>query len=187
MHERITSNISSRSVLIGSLSALALSGALPSSARSIEQQSLAPTFHIEYSLDIPRPMVVLSNSATYYKKTSASLTVNKDGYTECKVDAQDELASLKESDMTLRIEKPSNHRWVRDTRFKEKTSKVATNEANNQASGIVAAHYNPRALADQNAQQKMRIVCVSDYIRTVNSLGKNSLKGLAQITFGHKA
>jgi len=122
---------------------------------------------------------VQSNGA--YRTTYSGLDIKNTGLTECDLDVKDTDGKLQAGFLKLRVDKPENHRWVRDTRFKEKQAPIVLNPEKTQATAKVSAGYNTRALADQNKRNRLRIICESDYTRNQQIISKKGLNVVAQI------
>jgi len=184
--QRAEFNTPSRKTAVGAIAALAVAAAFPSEAKPLNPTN-DPVVHINYLLNFRGALSLSTGSETAYQKTDTSLNVYNNGFTECKIDQTDEDNSLKDSKITLRVDKAVNHKWVRDTRFKEKTGVVKADADGHQASGSVSAGYNVLALANQNSKHKMRIACEGEkkYLKSRINLDRKFLQAYAKIEIGN--
>ena len=179
-------NIPIRKMALGAMAALAVAAAFPGEAKPLNP-SKDPVVHVSYLFNFRGALNSSTSTETPYQKTGTSLNVYNNGFTECKIDQTDEDNSLKDSKITLRVDKAVNHKWVRDTRFKEKTGVVKADADGHQASGSVSAGYNVAALTNQNSKIKMRVACEGDkkYLRSRINLERKFLQAYAEIYIGN--
>ena len=176
-----------KSKTIGGLAvAMATMAIAPSKAESIPT-SLKPVISVDYFLDFPGRLGKSISQQSPGKDIENSLNIYNTGYTECNLKATDSNGVLPNNALTLQVDKAVDHKWVRDTRFKQKSVPVSVAEDGSSATGMVYAYYNPRALADQNKKFKIRMNCTSEYKSINNRINfpKKSLGAYAQIIIGN--
>jgi len=169
----------SRKVILGSVAALAVFATFPNETEALPAPD--PVIKVNYLFNFRNSVFQSVQSNGAYRTAYSGLNIKNTGLTECDLDVKDVDGKLQEGFLKLRVDKPENHRWVRDTRFKEKQTPIVLNPEKTQASAKVSAGYNNRALADQNQRNRLRIVCESDYTKNRQYFNKKDLGIVAQI------
>jgi len=184
--QKAESNTPGRKLALGAFAALAVASAYPSDAKPLNSPN-DQVVHVEYLFNFRGALNAHTYTETPYQKTDTSINVYNNGFTECEINQTDEDNSLKDSKITLRVDKALNHKWVRDTRFKEKTGVVKADADGHKASGFITAGYNVVALANQNSKNKMRFICEGEkkYLRSRINLNKKFLQAYAKIYIGN--
>jgi hypothetical protein len=141
-----------------------------------------PSVNIIYFFNFDQPIIQGVESTTPYKNVKSEITVNKDGLITCSLSATTVDSVFESTILNMQIDKPLNHRWVRDTRFKQKSIRLQADPSKQKISGQIQAGYNVLALGDVNSKDKLRINCESDLINNRINVGKKYFTVIAQIT-----
>lgn len=176
------------SKILGGLAVAAAALAItPGKAESMPTRYIVPNIRVDYFLDFPGLYGNIIDQNTPYKSINNSLLIKNTGFTECSFNVRDDDGVIQNNTLTLQVDKAVDHKWVRDTRFKQKSAPVSVSEDGTTATGKVSAHYNPRALADQNKNLKIRLNCSSEYKSANNRINfyKKYLGAYARVTIGN--